>query len=116
MFGAIELVGNKRAIPRQNGIGFGDARHLGQGLAPESFADLGQGGSFRIGPTQAGGSVCAQNSILGSQIVVLDEQFVVDEAGNVREQAYSFALFHLERPEYPACSIWSSFLTLRGQF
>ena len=45
--------------------------------------------------------MCAQNSILGSQILVLDEQFLVDEAGNVREQAYPFALFHLERPEIP---------------
>jgi hypothetical protein len=28
---------------------------LGQGLAPELFADLSQGGSFRIGQTQSGG-------------------------------------------------------------
>ena len=59
--------------------------------------------------------MCTQNSILGSQIVVLDEQFVVDEAGNVREQAYSFALFHLERPEYPACSILVEFFDPTGR-
>jgi hypothetical protein len=47
---------------------------------------------------QSGGQVCAQNSIFCSQVFILEEQFPVDQAGQVGEQAYPFVLFHLDRP------------------
>jgi hypothetical protein len=41
MFGAIELLGDQTPIPRQNGIGFGNAPHFSQRLAPQPLRDLG---------------------------------------------------------------------------
>jgi hypothetical protein len=39
-----------------------------------------------------------QNSILRSQILVLQEQLLVYKAGQVRQQAYPLGFFHLEWP------------------
>jgi hypothetical protein len=43
---------------------------LGESLAPESLADFGQGGSFRIGQAQSGRQVRAQNPIFCCQQVL----------------------------------------------
>jgi hypothetical protein len=53
---------------------------------------------FRIGQAQSRGQVCAQNSIFCCQVFILEEQFLVDQAGHVGEQTYPFVLFHLDRP------------------
>jgi hypothetical protein len=63
---------------------------------------------------KSGGQMGAQNSILRSQIFVLEEQLLIDHAGHVGEQAYPFVFIHLEPPSYPASSIRSDFLPLRG--
>jgi hypothetical protein len=49
VFGAIELLGDKPAVPSQNGVRFSYARHLGQSLPAEPFTEIGQGGSFGVG-------------------------------------------------------------------
>jgi len=98
VFGAIELPGDKPPVPSQNGVRFGDARHLGQSLPAEPFTDLGQGGSFGVGQAQSGGEVFPQNSILRREILVLQQQFLVYQAGHVRQQAYPLGFFHLEWP------------------
>jgi hypothetical protein len=53
-------VGNQLAIPSQNGVGLGHRGDLGQSFAPESLADFGQYGSFRIGQPQSDWQVCAE--------------------------------------------------------
>jgi hypothetical protein len=45
--------------------------------------------------------VCAQNAIFCSQVFVLEKQFLIDQTGDVGEQAYPFVFFHLEPPSYP---------------
>jgi hypothetical protein len=95
-------VGNQLAIPSQNGVGPGHGGNLGQSFAPESLADFGQHGSFRIGQAQSGGQVCTQNSIFCCQVFILEEQLeeqlLVDQTGHVGEQTYPLVLFHLDRP------------------
>jgi hypothetical protein len=59
--------------------------------------------------------VCAQNAIFCSQVFVLEKQFLIDQTGDVGEQAYPFVFFHLEPPSYPASSIRSDFLPLRAE-
>jgi hypothetical protein len=50
------------------------------------------------GSDKSGGQVCAQNSIFCSQVFILEEQFLVDQTGDVSEQPNPFVLFHAERP------------------
>jgi hypothetical protein len=57
--------------------------------------------------------VCAQNSIFSRQVFILEEQFLVDQAGHVGEQAYPFVLFH-GHDTSPVQSA-PSFLTVRAQ-
>ena len=42
--------------------------------------------------------VCPENSILRSQILILQEQFLIDQTGHVCQQAYPLDFFHLEWP------------------
>jgi hypothetical protein len=57
--------------------------------------------------------VCAQNAIFCSQVFVLEKQFLIDQAGDVGEQAYPFVFSHLEPPSSPASSIRSDFSPFR---
>ena len=49
-----------------------------------------------IGTAQTGKAAGAQNSILYSQIFILEEQLLIDHARHVGEQAHPFVLFHRE--------------------
>jgi len=40
----------------------------------------------------------SQNAILCQQILVLEQQFLIDQASDVRQQSYPFVFFHLDRP------------------
>jgi hypothetical protein len=91
VLGAIEFLGDELSILGQNGIRLGHACHAREGLAPESFYQF-QGGSLRIGQAQSSRKVCAQNPILGRQILILEEQFSVDQTGDVSEQPNPFVL------------------------
>jgi hypothetical protein len=67
-------------------------------LRPSRLPIFGQHGSFRIGQAQSGRQVCAQHPIFSCQEFILEEQFLVDQAGHVGEQANPIVLFHLDRP------------------
>ena len=58
--------------------------------------------------------MCAQNAIFCSQVFVLEKQFLIDQTGDLGEQAYPFVFFHLEPPSYTASSIRSDFSPLRA--
>jgi hypothetical protein len=40
----------------------------------------------------------AQDPVLSRQILVLEKQFLIDQAGHIRQQAHPFVFFHLEWP------------------
>jgi hypothetical protein len=83
-FGAVELTSNEAAVPSKDGIGFGDTSYLLERSATEAFADLSQGGSFRIGKANTGGKVRAQDPIFGDEVLILEQEFLIDQPGDVR--------------------------------
>ena len=80
MPGAVELLRDQSPIPSEKGIRLGNARDILQSFAPESFGDLGQGGSLRVRQAEAGRQVSSEDAILGRQIFVSQQQFLIDEA------------------------------------
>ena len=77
--GAVELVRNQLPIPGEKGIRLGDACDLLEGFATESFGDLGQSGSLCIGQAESGGQMRSEDAILGRQVFVAQQQFLIDE-------------------------------------
>jgi hypothetical protein len=69
-----------------------------QRLSPEALTNLGERGPFRIRQPQAGWQVCPQNLVLGCQVLVLEEQFLIDQAGHIHQQSRPRVRFHIERP------------------
>ena len=47
--GAVEFAGDQAAIPRQDGLRFGNAGHLLQMLPTEAFADFSESTALRVG-------------------------------------------------------------------
>jgi hypothetical protein len=66
-------------VPGEKGIRLGHASDLLEGLTAESFGDLSQGRSLGIGQAESGGQVCSENAILGRQIFVSQQQFLIDK-------------------------------------
>jgi hypothetical protein len=83
-FGPVELVGNEPAVPGEDGIGFGDTGDLLERSATEPFADLSEGGSFRIGKAHTGWKVLSQDPSFGDQVLILEQEFLIDYLGDVR--------------------------------
>ena len=86
LLGAIEFRGHQFPIPSQNGLGFRDTRHVRQSLSSQPAADLGQRSTFGVGQPKPAGQVPSQDPILGGQILVLQQQFLIDQAGDVGKQ------------------------------
>ena len=85
--GAVELVGDEPAIPRQNGFGLRHHRHFPQSLSPESVGNLGQGGLFTVGKQQTALDLRFENAVLGGQILVPQPEFLIDRFCDVGEHA-----------------------------
>jgi hypothetical protein len=62
----------------------------------ETPTDLSQGGSFGIGKAHTGGKVSAEDAILGCEVFVLEQKFLIDEPGDVGQQPGPFVLWHEE--------------------
>ena len=60
-------------------IGLAHACDLLKGFAAESFGDLDQSGSHRIGQPVSGGQMRSKDAILGRQVFVTQQQFLIDE-------------------------------------
>ncbi len=54
-------------------------RDILQSLTAESFGDFGQGGSLRIRQPEAGRQVSSEDAILGRQVLIAQQQFLIDE-------------------------------------
>ena len=52
----------------------------------------------RIRQPQSRRQMGSQNAILCHQILVLEQQLLIDQASDVRQQSYPFVFFHLDRP------------------
>jgi len=83
---SVELLSNEAPIPAENGVWFGHLRDLMQRFAAKPLGDLGQGSSLRIRQPQPGGQLGAENAILGDQVLVAQQQFLVDQSGHERQQ------------------------------
>ena len=70
---------NQLPIPGEEGIRLGHACDLLEGFSTESFGDLGQSGSLRIGQPESGRQMRSEDAILGRQVFVAQQQFLIDE-------------------------------------
>jgi hypothetical protein len=84
--GTIELTGNEPPVPGEDRVWFGHAGHLLQSFAPESLPDLSKRVALRIRQPQPCWQVRPENSILRSEVLVLEEEFLVDQPRYIRQQ------------------------------
>src|SRR5215471_18739866 len=96
--GTIELARDEPPVPGEDGVWFGRAGHLLQSFASESLSDLRKRASLRIRQAQPCGQVRSQNSILRSQVLVLEEQFLVHQPCYIRQQTSAPIAVHANCP------------------
>jgi hypothetical protein len=70
-FGSVELLCDQPSVPGEDGVGFGHVGYFFQSFAPESFADVSQRATLRIRQVQPCRQVCAENTVLRSEVLVL---------------------------------------------
>ena len=83
----VELLRYQSSIPGQKGIRLGSAGDILQSFAAQSFGDLGQGGSLCIRQPQPRRQVSSEDAILGREVFVPQQQFLIDEAGYKGQKA-----------------------------
>jgi hypothetical protein len=74
------------SIPAENGIRFGHSRDVIQRLATKPFTDLGKRGSFWIGQPQPIRQMTSQDTILGDQVLIAEQLFLIHEPRDERQQ------------------------------
>ncbi len=79
-------------VPREDGIGFGDAGDLLECSAAQSPTDLSEGGSLGIGKAHTGGKTGSEDASLGCEVLVWEQEFLIDQSGDVRQRASPFVL------------------------
>jgi len=97
-FGAVELAGNEPAVPGEDGIGFGDAGDLLKRSPAEPLADFSEGRSLGTRKTHTGWKVSAEDAILSCEVFILEQEFLIDQPGDVRQQPSPFVVWHEEHP------------------
>jgi len=73
-------------VPPKNGFRSNDLRHLFEGSSAKTFADLGQTDALRIREPYPPLDLVPEDAILGGQILVTKEEFLVNGTGEVGEQ------------------------------
>jgi hypothetical protein len=81
-----------------DGIGFGDTGDLLKRSPAEPFADFSEGGSLGIRKAYTGGKVSAEDAILSCEVFILEQEFLIDQSGDVRQQPSPFVVWHEEHP------------------
>jgi hypothetical protein len=97
-FGAVEFAGNEPPVPGEDGIGFGDTGDLLKRSPAEPLADFSEGGSLGIRKRHTGWKVTAENAILSCEVFILEQEFLIDQPGDVRQQPSPFVVWHEEHP------------------
>src|SRR5215831_11271851 len=73
-------------MPGEKGIRLGNTRDLLESFASQSFGNLGQDGSLGIRQAEPGRQVGSEDAVLGHQVFVSEQQFLIDEPRHVSEQ------------------------------
>jgi Integrase core domain len=94
---AIKLLSNELSEPAQNRFRSGDMGNLLKRLSAETFADLRQRGALLVGQPQAIWQMCSEDSVLSSQILDLQQQLLMDQPADVRQNAGPVMNFHPRR-------------------
>ena len=76
----------------------GDTGDLLERGATESLADLGKGGALGIRKAHTGWKVRPEDAIFCDQILILEQEFLIDQAGDVRQEPSQFVVWHEEDP------------------
>src|ERR1700730_15383899 len=97
-FRSVEFVDNQAPVPGEDGIRFSDAGDLLKRGAAESLADFAEGGPFGIRQAHAGGKVGSEDPILSCEVLILEQEFLIDQPGDVRQEASPFVVWHEEHP------------------
>ena len=79
-------------------IGFGDTGDLLECSPAKSFADFSEGRSLGIRKAHTGGKVSAEDAILSCEVFILEQEFLIDQPGDVRQQPSPFVVWHEEHP------------------
>src|SRR5919198_5297572 len=82
-------------VPAENRVGLNNVCNFLEGLLAEFLADFGQYHAFGICQPHTASELIAQDTILGHQILVAQQQFLIDSPCNVCEQCLPIhALLH----------------------
>jgi hypothetical protein len=92
------LLGNEPPVPGEDGIGLGDTGDLLKCSPAEPFADFSKGGSLGIRKAYTGGKVGSEDAILSCEVFILEQEFLIDQPGDVRQQPSPFVVWHEEHP------------------
>ena len=95
---AVELAGDEPPVPAEDGLWFGDTGDLLKRSPAEPLADFREGRSFGIRKTHMGWKVNAEDAILSCEVFILEQELLIDQAGDVRQQPSPFVLWHEEHP------------------
>jgi hypothetical protein len=60
--------------------------------------DLSEGVLFGIGKAHTGRKVHSQDPILGCEVLILEQEFLIDQPGDVRQQPSPIVVWHEEHP------------------
>jgi hypothetical protein len=91
--GAVEFAGNESPVPGEDSIRFGDTGDLLKCGSAEPFTDFSEGRSLGIRKTHTGRKVGSENPILGCEVFILEQEFLIDQAGDVRQQPSPFVVW-----------------------
>jgi hypothetical protein len=90
---AVKLLGDQRAVPGENGVGFHNGRDLLQSLPPELFPNLFQALALAVAQPHATLKLVAEDTVFGDQIGIAQQEFLVHCSGDVGKQAFSIHVF-----------------------
>ena len=82
--GAIGLLGDQLAVPREDGVGCDDCGHLGQCLLSQPLPDLGEGLALPITQPHTPWDLLAQEPIFCHEILLAQQELVIHSARDIR--------------------------------
>ena len=85
ILGTIELPRDKLAVPSEDRLRSYDTRHLFERSLAEPFPDLGQGSALTVSQAQTTPEPIPQNAILGHEVLIAQQQFLINRSGDVRQ-------------------------------
>ena len=92
------ICGHEPPVPSEDRLGFGDAGDLLKGSTAESLTNFSKGGTLGIRQAQTRGEVGSEDSILSCEVFILEQEFLIDQPTDVRQEASPFIVWHAEHP------------------